>query len=148
LKKCYKCKKEKELSNFSNNPTRKDGLNDQCRECYSVYRKEWYKKNKVTHTNNVKDRNEIRRSENQARIWRYLSNHPCVDCGETDIVVLEFDHVADNKVNNVSALLGGSYSWETIEREIAKCEVRCANCHRRITAKRQNWKVLNYAPIA
>jgi hypothetical protein len=147
LKKCYKCQTTKDKSEFSNNPTRKDGLNSLCRECYSLYQREWYKKNKVIHKERTRDRNDIIRNKNQIKVWEYLSTHPCVDCGEGDIIVLEFDHITDDKLNNVSTLLGGSYSWETILKEIEKCEVRCANCHRRITAIRQNWRVLNYAPL-
>ena len=48
-------------------------------------------------------------------------------------MVLEFDHVGDDKVANVSSLARRSAAWERIEAEIAKCEVRCANCHRRRT---------------
>jgi len=55
-----------------------------------------------------------------------------------DPVVLEFDHTADKKAA-VAQLVAGGYSWCAILQEIAKCEVRCANCHRRITAKRGSW---------
>ncbi|MFL5733498.1 MAG: hypothetical protein ACJ78Q_09880 [Chloroflexia bacterium] len=51
-------------------------------------------------------------------------------------MVLEFDHVSGEKKGNISELALRYGSWETILAEIAKCEVRCANCHRRITAKR------------
>jgi len=61
-------------------------------------------------------------------------NHPCADCGESDIVVLEFDHQRD-KVADVSLLARDGYSLDKIKREIDKCEVVCANCHRRRTAK-------------
>jgi hypothetical protein len=50
-------------------------------------------------------------------------------------VVLEFDHLRD-KVANISKLVHLGADWETTLAEIAKCEVVCANCHRRRTARR------------
>ncbi len=76
-----------------------------------------------------------RRSDNQRRMIDYLRAHPCVDCGEADIVVLQFDHLAD-KTRDVGSMLSGGWTWPAIEKEIAKCEVRCANCHRLRTALR------------
>ena len=66
----------------------------------------------------------------------YLSEHPCVDCGESDPIVLEFDHV-EGKTMNVSKMRSQRYKWSVIVKEIAKCEVRCANCHRRTTHNRR-----------
>src|SRR5438034_450892 len=71
--------------------------------------------------------------ENKLRLFAYFSSHPCVDCGQTDIRCLEFDHVRGNKTNNIATLIKNLASWSAIEAEIAKCEVRCANCHRRKT---------------
>ena len=65
----------------------------------------------------------------------YLRDHPCVDCGEDDIVVLEFDHLRD-KVSAIATMISSREPWWRIEAEIAKCEVCCANCHRRRTARR------------
>jgi hypothetical protein len=67
-----------------------------------------------------------------------LIEHPCVDCGENDPVVLDFDHKSD-KVASISYLLGTVAGWERVEKEIEKCEVRCANCHRRKTARDRKW---------
>ena len=64
----------------------------------------------------------------------FLREHPCVDCGEDDPVVLEFDHLRDKKFS-ISAGIQGR-RWQDVLDEIAKCEVVCANCHRRRTAKR------------
>ena len=73
----------------------------------------------------------------RALVHAYLHSHPCVDCGETDTVVLEFDHVRGTKVRDVSQMVRDGPKWEKIEEEIAKCEVRCANCHRRVTVARR-----------
>jgi hypothetical protein len=70
-----------------------------------------------------------------ARIDEYLSEHPCVDCGEDNVALLDFDHLRD-KTADVSNLVREGSSWERIADEIAKCAVRCANCHARVTASR------------
>jgi hypothetical protein len=65
----------------------------------------------------------------------YFATHPCADCGESDPIVLEFDHLGDKLFNIGEAL---TYrNWESILAEIEKCEVVCANCHRRRTKRNQ-----------
>lgn len=74
------------------------------------------------------------RAKAKARAWvrAYLLGHPCVDCGEVDPKVLEFDHVDPVlKLHNVSRMVSDGMSLRSIEREVAKCQVRCCNCHRR-----------------
>jgi hypothetical protein len=66
---------------------------------------------------------------NALLVYHYLLEHPCVDCGETDPIVLEFDHNGD-KFMTVSAMKV-NYSQGKLLAEIAKCEVRCVKCHRR-----------------
>ncbi|GAB5492936.1 MAG: hypothetical protein Phog2KO_31510 [Phototrophicaceae bacterium] len=73
----------------------------------------------------------------------YLLAHPCVDCGETDPIVLEFDHVRGVKLSEVSVLLGSTVSMKRLTDEIAKCDIRCANCHRRKTAQERGWHMLD-----
>ncbi len=76
----------------------------------------------------------------------YLATHPCVDCGETDPLVLDFDH-RDPKAKsaNVSYLVC-SAGLARVQAEVEKCDVRCANCHRRKTARDGNWHYLIHAP--
>lgn len=60
-------------------------------------------------------------------------SHPCVDCGERDPVVLDFDHVSGVKRFNVAGEVYRSANLAKIQAEVAKCDVRCSNCHRRKT---------------
>lgn len=113
-----------------------------CRVCVKDRDKAYYQANKEK----TKQRTAARVVEIRKYIYDYLSTHPCVDCGESDIVVLEFDHVRGEKVSNVSSLVPNHASNAKIDAEIAKCEIRCCNCHRRVTAKRGNWKVLDHLP--
>jgi hypothetical protein len=63
-----------------------------------------------------------------------LMRSNCVDCGLGDLVVLEFDHMTDKRCS-VPLLARRGSSLPRLKREIAKCQIRCANCHRRRTAK-------------
>lgn len=69
----------------------------------------------------------------------YLKSHSCIDCGEGDPIVLEFDHVRGEKKLGVAKMVAEGYSLATVINEISKCEVRCANCHRRKTALQFGW---------
>jgi len=69
----------------------------------------------------------------QAYVMDYLMMHSCADCGESDPIVLEFDHQRD-KQYNIAKLITNNCSLKRLVLEIDKCQVRCANCHRRKTA--------------
>ena len=64
----------------------------------------------------------------------FFREHPCTDCGETDPIVLEFDHLGDKEFGIAAGLR--TRNWQDVLREIDKCEVVCANCHRRRTVRR------------
>lgn len=116
-----------------------DGLHTWCKPCVASYERERYHAGDRTR----KEANKlISKVKAQNFIWDYLTAHPCVDCGCTDPAVLEFDHSdpADKKYD-VSAMF--NLSVDNIAHEIAKCEVRCANCHKRRTDKQfGNWRYL------
>jgi hypothetical protein len=63
------------------------------------------------------------------RLKEIKESSGCFDCGETNHIVLDFDHLKDKKYN-VSRMIHDGFSWAAIKKEIAKCEVVCANCHR------------------
>jgi hypothetical protein len=132
---CFGCKLLKPLSEFDKNKAKKDGVQSSCKLCRTGLTKQWYKNNKFAHKARVRKNNLKTKLEVEQFIIEYLLSHPCVDCNENDIVVLEFDHLKDKK-NNISSMMRSSLL--VIKEEIEKCEVRCANCHRRKTAKSGN----------
>lgn len=112
-----------------------------CRDCQNGQKRRWYEENRETHKANVYARKSDRQDEARQFIWSYLATHPCVDCGETDPSVLEFDHVRGRKAYTVSKMIGDGYAIESIKKEIAKCQVRCRNCHMRKTHRQQgSWR--------
>lgn len=137
MKKCVTCGEKKPLKHFGKNQKKPDGKQPYCRECGR-------KKDKAYYQRSPKRRSEIRRyaakqlEERRNIILTHLSANPCVDCGETDPVVLEFDHVRGVKKSEIANLQKGC-SITTLVDEIKKCDVRCANCHRRKTAKENGY---------
>jgi hypothetical protein len=77
-----------------------------------------------------------RRLRAKAHLLAHLLTHPCIDCGEADPVVLEFDHVR-GKSRNLSKLAHDGAAPSRLDAEIELCEVVCVCCHRRRTASRR-----------
>lgn len=138
MKVCTQCKLEKSLDCFSKKNRNKDGLQIECKDCHSVYLKTHYQNNKEYYKTKAVESKAPKRIENLQFTINYLKEHPCVDCGESDPIVLEFDHLRD-KYKGVSNLVTSGASLNLIKQEIEKCEVRCCNCHRRKTAIQLGW---------
>jgi len=138
MKTCRTCQTDRPLSAFNKNKAKKDGLQSECRVCSKKRNRAYYKENRETQIQQIYAAKKRRIEENRKFVFGYLSKHTCVDCGESDPRVLEFDHQRD-KEYNITDLLNGGYSREKIQLEIDKCEVRCANCHRRKTAIDFGW---------
>lgn len=102
------------------------------------YDRNWYHKNK-DRIKESKKANELKYVNKKRKIViDYLKLNPCVDCGEKDIIVLEFDHTDPSlKFKNISDLVNKGSILSLLE-EIKKCEIRCSNCHKRKTAKQFN----------
>ncbi len=133
--KCCCCKKDKSEEHFpwKNKVDRKK--NTLCKECKSIYNKQHYKDNYKLYN----DRRKEYVNQSRKLIFEYLKSNPCVDCGEKDPIVLEFDHVMGEKEFNIAEGPRLGYNCKKIQIEIAKCAVRCSNCHKRKTAKEYGW---------
>ncbi len=138
MKKCPRCKNKKPLADYGKNNTNKDSLQDYCRSCVRSINHEYYLK--TPHLNQQRQKYKLE-NKHIARQYvnEYLRSHPCTDCHESDIILLDFDHTSNNKVSAISSMISSGVKLDNIKTEISKCAVRCANCHRRITFQRAGW---------
>lgn len=146
---CSSCKQSKLISEFSRSGTLKNG--DQrykgwCKECYREYDKKYYStpEGKLKRIENTQRQRESYDKAVRSKVFEYLKSHPCIDCGQTDILFLEFDHVKDKKISGIGKMLMRHRPLNIIMTEIEKCEVRCLYCHREKTAKQFKWSILNF----
>ncbi len=146
---CSKCQKEKDIEEFLLvHPARNKFLRrPDCRDCVRKRSRERYLKNPGYFKERMKIVNALASARAREIVTNYLSSHPCVDCGEKDIIVLDFDHVKEKSANVSTLVARNAREWRLIE-EIEKCVVRCANCHRRKTARERRWyKVAGVAQV-
>jgi hypothetical protein len=100
----------------------------------AAYNREHYRANRELYIERARQRKPVVLRERMAFLIKFFQSHPCVECGEADPLVLEFDHLAD-KIFNIAEGIRDR-SWQSILDEIDKCDVVCANCLRRRTARR------------
>lgn len=124
MKRCYQCKLELSVESFWKLKRSKDGLQPNCKECGSKSGKICYYKNQA---NRIKRSSDWQKQKNS--FIASLKNKPCIDCGARHhYSMMDFDHIDNNKVMNVSKMR--NKSMDTLLAEIKKCELVCSNCHR------------------
>jgi hypothetical protein len=111
-----------------------------CLECRRATVRVHYRANRDYYLATARRRQLRVVQETRAWLLTYLREHPCVDCGISDIRVLELDHCdGTTKVRAVALLAGHGFGLARVQAEIAKCDVRCANCHRIRTQVQRGW---------
>jgi hypothetical protein len=116
------------------------GLRDTyCYGCRAAYKRQHYAANRDRYIRNARARQRRELDRRTRLLWAYLATRPCADCGESDPLVLEFDHVGEKRFGISSGIR--NRNWEEVLEEMARCEVVCANCHRRRTYRREgSWR--------
>jgi hypothetical protein len=135
LRKCGRCGEVKPVDEFAWRRKARGQLDNYCRPCRTAYRRQHYLANRRRYIALAQERKRAVAMARATHLIQFFREHPCVDCGERDPVVLEFDHLSE-KLFTIGHDLRDR-SWESILAEIAKCDVVCANCHRRRTAQRR-----------
>jgi hypothetical protein len=111
-----------------------------CLDCRRAAGRAHYRANREYYLAKARRRTERVVQETRAWLLTYLREHPCVDCGNEDVRVLEFDHRdGATKLRAIAILAGQGFGLARVQAEIEQCDVRCANCHRIRTHLQRGW---------
>jgi hypothetical protein len=135
MRKCGRCGELKPIDDFAWRRKHKGQRDNMCAPCRSAYGREHYLANRRRYIDAEARRKRARAEVRTKYLIEFFRTHPCADCGESDPLVLEFDHLRDKRFEVTNQF--ASRNWQEILDEIDKCEVVCANCHRRRTAQRR-----------
>jgi hypothetical protein len=135
MKICTKCKEEKSIDNFSSKKSSKDGLFIYCKNCVRKINIDW----KIANKERTKFNQKERYRRNRKRLNDYKKTLKCSRCSENHPRCLEFHHRdPSTKLTNIT-YVGNTWGWKRLMEEINKCEVLCANCHRKETFKDEEY---------
>ena len=99
------------------------------------YSKEYFKSNKDKYNKEWQRLRCARRLRNKQKAIDLLGGE-CQICGYNEcIAALDFHHREGEKKEAKMSVLW-HYSWKRIKKELDKCDLLCANCHRELHFKK------------
>ncbi len=170
---CPGCQVERPARDFNTESRRFSGLSTRCRECQAAARRTPEGMAKTRQRNRrrwanpeyrerglaaararrkIEGQNDLRKS--RARLQAVVDawkGQGCVDCGYGDVRAIEPDHrPGTDKLGNVSRMVQLCVGIDRLRAELAKCEPRCARCHRRMTMSRKpsSWRSAKRLPTS
>lgn len=117
---CNKCGKELPLNMFEKGRR-------QCRICRCIYKKNEYNTKKKQYLSYAINR------QNRMENWINSLKTPCVFCGESDPICIDWHHINPQEKSFAVSFIKGKAKEKTIA-EMKKCVCICANCHRKLHA--------------
>lgn len=127
MKECAMCHLPKDDSEFGRK--RNGVLQPYCRPCVREYGRKHYHNNKKYY------RDKSIRYRNEGRDWlnEYKSTRGCSKCSENHPAALDFHHRdPSQKISEIATMRGKVISIKRLQTEVDKCDILCANCHRKL----------------
>lgn len=131
---CGRCKQLKQLPEFSISTSERRIVTSWCKQCAREHNNKKYRES--DRIKRLAQERRLRyRERNRLFLWEIISHSSCADCGEDDPLVLEFDHLdRGSKSFNIGWATSACVPLSRLSEEMSKCDIVCANCHRRRTA--------------
>lgn len=139
---CSTCKESKPEEDF-NWKVRDIKRSTICKLCHKDYRHKHYLDNRIKYITKARVYQSINgraHSQQQIYAYEYLLHNFCVDCGENNPILLQYDHKNPELKNfSISTGIKEGRSLQEIIEEIKLCDVRCVRCHTLRTSEQFNW---------
>ena len=130
LKQCTKCGEWKEETEFSWKNKSEGKRHSQCKECRRQKDRVYYEQNSER-KNKIRSRSREHRKNIKDFILNYKKQCSCTICGDSRWYVLDFHHIdPTQKENTIARMTSNKSNLNDIQKEVDKCIVLCANCHR------------------
>ena len=128
-KRCSQCKKLKDAKNgFYRKSRGKPARRPECKECTKQNRSKYYHDNLPL----IIERKAKQRIRDRQWLQNLKGQLACKGCGEDDSRCLDFHHRDPKKKSgSIGNAIRQGWSRRRILDEIKKCDVLCANCHRK-----------------
>ncbi len=123
--KCRTCLEDKPEENFFNRGGKRTGLQSDCNDCARKRAREYRQKQR--------DKVGIYKMNKGCESCGFKAKHPCQ---------LDLDHIdpSTKTYKGSHKSYDAGWSWERIEKELAKCKVTCKNCHSLRTQEEGHWE--------
>jgi len=126
MQRCGTCGELKAADAFNFHDKQRGKRHTTCRACQKIHKRNYYLRHLEDYKKTSAKEHNASVERNRHLTREYLATHHCVDCGASDVDILEFDHAGnDSKDRTIAQLINDGLSWPNIMAEIAKCEVRC-----------------------
>lgn len=130
MKRCSKCKVEKELNEFHVSSRMSDGHASACKQCAHKATMAARGKKPDHYRKTSKELSDSYREEFQ----KWKSMQKCCKCGETEGCCLDLHHIDPDQKDVAVSTVAHRWTWSKLQIEIQKCVVVCRNCHAKIHA--------------
>ena len=130
---CKTCGLEKPIIEFNFKDKKRNKRQAVCKDCQRARERELYH---TVYKYRNKDNYKSNRKKYREKITIFLNNLKecgCIICGESDPCCLDFHHLKDKEFDLAHSK---EFSLDRIKKEIEKCIILCANCHRKLHANK------------
>ena len=128
---CTRCGLEKPLTEFNFKNKKLNKRQAMCKECQRARERELYG---MSYSQKNKDKYKENRKKYREKIRQLIleaKSCGCAICGEKEPCCLDFHHLHDKEF---VIAVGPEVAIARLLKELTKCIVLCANCHRKVHA--------------